>query len=294
MNTDNNISKIFFIDSPEQIETEVRRISVSIYPEFNTLKLRSLLDDIKMIYKGDFPGFRESNAYYHDFNHTMCVLLATARILHGFFIFERSLSEDLYSATIIASLFHDIGYIQEEKDNKGTGAKFTKMHVDRGIEILTNYLSGKGYPEEFIKIVGSIVKFTDLNPKNKISTNDLSSEVILMGQILGSADLIAQLSDKNYLQKLPRLYREFVEGGVEGYENVDEMYEKTPAFMEVMLKRLSDDMGNVQKYARLHFKTMHGMDENLYSRFMDLNFNKIEYILNSAESNYAQVLETRA
>ena len=40
-----------------------------------------------------------------------------------------------------------------------------------------------------------------------------------MGKVLGTADLVAQMADKNYQEKLPLLFLEFQEAGMEEFES---------------------------------------------------------------------------
>jgi hypothetical protein len=86
----------------------------------------------------------------------------------------------------------------------------------------------------------------------------------MLGSLLGSADIIAQMSDRCYLEKCrDRLYSEFVTGGIavrntgKGEEVVfksgDDLVRKTPAFFDTAVNRLEYDLGGVYNYAATHF-----------------------------------------
>ena len=45
------------------------------------------------------------------------------------------------------------------------------------------------------------------------------------------------MANENYLEKLPFLYDEFKEGGVQGYKDEFDLLEKTPAFWEMVKQR---------------------------------------------------------
>ena len=71
----------------------------------------------------------------------------------------------------------------------------------------------------------------------------------MTGYIVGTADFLGQMSDPNYIQKLPSLFNEYEEGGVPGYSSSDDLIAKTPAFFkQFVMKRLTDDFHSVYRY----------------------------------------------
>jgi hypothetical protein len=93
------------------------------------------------------------------------------------------------------------------------GACFTTTHVTRSGAYLERYLPGVGL-EAFVPVVSRIVHFTGYEvPLDKIELeNPLDSTI---GHLLGTADLLAQMADRCYLEKCrDRLYPEFVLGEV--------------------------------------------------------------------------------
>src|SRR5258708_35677504 len=87
----------------------------------------------------------------------------------------------------------------------------------------------------------------------------------VVGRLRGSADIVAQMSDRCYLEKCrDRLYPEFVAGGItrkhlpDGgeevlYESGEDLVRKTPRFYQGASRRLDADLGGAPKYARGHF-----------------------------------------
>mgnify|MGYP003704446663 CR=1 FL=1 len=87
----------------------------------------------------------------------------------------------------------------------------------------------------------------------------------LLGNLLGSADIIAQMADRCYLEKCrDRLYPEFVAGGIarrtqpDGkqtvvFESPDDLIMKTPGFYVGANKRLNSDLAGTFAYAERHF-----------------------------------------
>ena len=79
---------------------------------------------------------------------------------------------------------------------------------------------------------------------------------------------MGQMSDPNYLEKLPMLYYEFREGGVPGYASARDLIVQTPAFFEdFVMKLLSEDFRSVYRFAGNHFKDrnpyIEGINRNL-------------------------------
>lgn len=87
----------------------------------------------------------------------------------------------------------------------------------------------------------------------------------LLGSLLGSADLIAQMADRCYLEKCrDRLYPEFVVGGMAEqkdeagnttvlFTSGDDLVKKTPVFFQSAVDRLETDLGGAYNYAATHF-----------------------------------------
>ena len=105
----------------------------------------------------------------------------------------------------------------------------------------------------------------------------------LLGTLLGSADIIAQMSDRCYLEKCrDRLYPEFVEGGITHKKTVkgdvvvfasaQDLLRKTPSFYQNATKRLDGDLGGAYNYAQAHF----GGATNLYMDALRQNIRFVE------------------
>jgi len=196
----------------------------------------------------------------------MDVTLAMARLLDGY---ERSrgdgpaIGERLYQLGVICALFHDMGYIRRANDTKHVnGAEYTSIHVSRGGKFLREYLPTIGM-EDFAEVAGSILHFTGY--ERPVATIRMPSPIFkLLGSLLGSADIIAQMSDRCYLEKCrDRLYPEFVVGGITRrrtdageevvFASAQDLLRKTPAFYQSATRRLHEDLGGAYQYAQKHF-----------------------------------------
>lgn len=252
---------------PKTVNQEIDRLFLELYPESTTKILDRAFGDADRIYRGDLPGFRACDTAYHDIQHVLDVTLAMARLIDGY---ERSrvsgdpLGKNLFQLGVITALFHDVGYIRRESETHAqNGAEFTVIHVSRGAQFLKDYLPSLGM-EEMADIAADLIHFTGYERSvNSIRVPNLRYR--LLGNLLGSADIIAQMADRCYLEKCrDRLYPEFVAGGIAHKKNDDgnvevifssgeDLLRKTPAFYAAAARRLKVDLGNGLAYAEAHF-----------------------------------------
>jgi hypothetical protein len=77
-----------------------------------------------------------------------------------------------------------------------------------------------------------------------------SSQHQAVGWMLGTADLLGQMADRIYLERLPFLYLEYNEAGVPGFESEIDLLKKTPAFWEFTQQRFVAELGDMARYMR--------------------------------------------
>lgn len=259
---------------------EILRIYQELYLDPSPEVLTQAFGDLTRLYQGKYPGYLGCDTLYHDTQHVLDVTLAMARLMNGY---ERTshgteqFGERLFRLGIITALFHDCGYIRHKKDTRHhNGAEYTLRHVSRGARFLEEYLPKVGMPD-LAGVASQLVHFTGYEiPVQQINVPGLVFR--LLGNLLGSADIIAQMADRCYLEKChERLYPEFVLGGIarrrnpDGseevvFESADDLVLKTPDFHLVASKRLDESLGGVHRYVQRHFR-----GQNLYLEEMDRN-----------------------
>jgi hypothetical protein len=251
---------------PVCVKLEVIRLYRALYSRNQAPILSQAFDDVVRLYRGTFPGYSGCDTEYHDLQHVLDVTLAMARLLDGY---ERSrvespaLGERLFQLGVICALFHDMGYIRRVNDTRhANGAEYTTTHVSRGGKFLREYLPTIGM-EDYAEVSGAILHFTGYEqPVDAIRVPDPIFR--LVGSLLGSADIIAQMSDRCYLEKCKeRLYPEFVAGGITRkqteagevvvFESAEDLIRKTPSFYRNASRRLDEDLGGAYQYATKHF-----------------------------------------
>lgn len=252
---------------PKSVEAEIARLYRMLYPGAPHDVMSRAFADIARLYTGQYPGYHACDTSYHDLQHVMDVTLAMARLMDGY---ERAraatpaLGVRLFQLGVIAALFHDVGYLRATDDEVApNGAFYTANHVSRSADFLRRYLPMIGLADS-VEAVAELVHFTGF--EKRIADILIDDPVLrLLGSLLGSADIIAQMADRCYLEKCrDRLYPEFVVGGIAeqkdntGNSNVvfssgDDLVKKTPAFFESAVERLESDLGGAYNYAASHF-----------------------------------------
>ncbi len=265
---------------PAAVNGEVNRIFLDLYPKASTHVLNRCFRDLTRLQSGDYPGYHACDTSYHNLQHSLDVTLAMARLMDGF---ERTqnrggeLGVRLFRFGIVTALFHDIGYLRKINDTRHkNGAEYTLKHVTRGAKFLEDYMNRIGMAE-LAPIASQIIHFTGYEkPIAKIDVPNLSFRLI--GNMLGTADIIAQMADRCYLEKCrDRLYPEFVEGGLAArdeadqrasvmFRSVGELMVKTPHFYKTATARLNDQLGSAHGYVGKHFG-----GQNLYFDEIDKN-----------------------
>ena len=262
-----------------EVNQEVDRIFLDLYPEASEQRLDRAFTDVTALYGGRYPGYLQCDTAYHDIQHVLDVTLAMARLIDGY---ERSrsgtesLGPELFELGVITALFHDSGYIRATREGDRQGAEFTLIHVSRGALFLRNYLPSVGLGQQ-ADIAAELIHFTGYErPISSIRVPSLAYR--LLGNLLGSADIIAQMADRCYLEKCrDRLYPEFVAAGIarkkQGngaveivFSSGEDLLHKTPIFYQSATRRLQQDLEGGYTYAERHFG-----GSNLYMQSVEKN-----------------------
>ena len=222
--------------------------------------------------------------------HTLDDTLAMARLLAGY---ERShapdqrLGADRGLLGIVVALFHDAGYIRQTDDTvHRNGAEFTRTHVGRSARFLARYLPTIGMAE-WVPVATLIVHFTGYEMRfDQIRLDDPRDRKV--GHLLGTADMMAQMADRCYLEKCrDRLYPEFVLGGVAVFRQENnlkvtygsglDVLRQTPGFVaETMRTRLDGEFGGAYRYVEVLFS-----GRNPYMETIERSLDYLKQVLQS-------------
>ena len=189
-----------------------------------------------------------SDALYHNVEHTILVTLVGQEILRGKHIREGGVSCEDWLHFHISLVCHDIGYVKgvcrEDKGEFGlyaagigdkkvslpfgaTDASLAPYRVDRGKLFIEERFGGhKLIDAEVIKRNIELTRFPVLRDEDRQDT-------VSYPGLARAADLIGQFSDPRYLQKIGALFYEFEESGMNkvlGYEHPGDMWLGYPKF----------------------------------------------------------------
>jgi hypothetical protein len=250
------------VSSPAAVRTALLDLYAKTWPGAELDILGRAVDDFARLFTGIMPGYVGVDTVYHDMQHSLDVVLATARLLAGY---ERStapasrLGPERALMGLVTALFHDAGYIREATETSvPNGAVFTRNHVTRGAHFIARYLPTVGLAK-WVPIATRIVHYTGYEvPFDRIRVPDARDRKV--GHLLGTADLLAQMSDRCYLEKCrDRLYAEFVLGGVAIYPGTDgikvnygsglDLLRQTPYFVKnAIQERLEGEFEQAYRY----------------------------------------------
>ena len=278
------LSQIIPTDTLDEKLKEVLKILPLISIRSDIEPVKFVYGEIVSLYNGDHPEYRACNTEYHNLTHVLDVFLAISRLIHGAVEEGFCFSDRLVICVLMASLLHDTGYIQEIHDTEGTGAKYSTHHVQKSIRFTARHGREFGLDHHEIKNVQKMIQCTELTVDiSKIEFG--STEVELLGKILGTADLIAQMADRAYLEKLLFLYYEFKEAGFGDYNSYKDLLLNTLDFYKFVDHRLKTMLGGTDGFMKVHFSARWGINKNLYKESIDSQHSYLKRILETEGFN---------
>lgn len=288
---DYDISFRVRIGDPVDVCEAVREVFLSVMPEKEFAIIQTAFEDVARLYRGENPAYHACDTDYHDLRHILDVTLAVSRLLAGYEKAHRGMPDALGAERlqmgVIAALFHDIGYLRSVRDRRHQhGAEYTKIHVTRGTKFLARYLPEKG-KAAWVPRMRVLLHYTGYEKVVRMKDDHDH----MLGCLLGTGDLIAQMSDRAYLERCrDSLYKEFRIGNIPAPKSTDgrpfespaDLLNQTPNFMKMTIEgRLDKLFGSVYRYAEQYFG-----GENLYMIGMEKNCRFLEMLLEEKKLHY--------
>ena len=185
-----------------------------------------------------------SDALYHNVEHTMLVTLVGYDILRGRQLLMETDASD-FAHLIFACLFHDIGYVRgilkgDSADGYIVDAEGNKAEVPRGSSDAA--LMPYHIDRSKLYVMDRVAKIKSLDATriaNAIEctrfppTHGADASAGEEGMLVNAANLIGQLGDPHYLRKANALYYEFEEVGMNkqlGYNSPADLIDLYPKF----------------------------------------------------------------
>jgi len=277
------------VSSVAAVRDAVCELYRGVFPTASFDRLWIAFHDFEQLFDGRLPGYEGCDTVYHDRQHTLDMTFAMARLVVGY---ERSATSEEHIGAeramfgIVVALLHDSGYIRRnDEPRRANGAEFTIWHVSRSAELIGAYLPRIGLGH-WAAIGSRVVHFTgyELN-LDDIELDDPKDSLI--GHFLGSADLMAQMADRCYLEKCrDRLYSEFVLAGISInaaagltdnvlYASGIDLLRKTPGFYQHMaMTRLDRNFNRAYRYIEVLYD-----GRNPYMEFIERNLRYLDRVI---------------
>jgi len=204
----------------------------------------ALIETIPTVARLALECIGNSDALYHNVEHTMLVTLVGYDIMKGRALLTPTAPSD-YAHVLVACLFHDIGYVRgilkgDEADSyvideQGRKAKLPRgssdaalapYHVNRSKLFALDRIAAIDHLDA--ARIARAIESTRF-PAEPGTNNEEDEE----GLLVRAADLIGQLGDPHYLRKANALYHEFEEVGMNkklGYTSPADLTGKYPQF----------------------------------------------------------------
>ena len=286
---DYDVTNSVQVSSTAAVTHAVQRLFAQAWPGESFQRVAVAFEEFDKLFTGRMPGYHGVDTVYHDRQHSLDTTLAMARMMVGYegsvppqerFGVERAVM------ALAVSLFHDAGYIRESDDQTHhNGAEFTLYHVTRSARFIARFLPTIGM-ESWIPTATRVVHFTGYEiALDQIELPDARDRKL--GHLLGTADLIAQMADRCYLEKCrDRLYPEFVLGGIAAapgrngapqvrYSSGLDLLRQTPKFVRATrVQRLEGEFEHAYRYLELLFG-----GKNPYLEAIDRNLNFLDRVL---------------
>ena len=193
-----------------------------------------------------------SNALYHNLEHTVMVTMAGQAIIEGKHLIEGEVTPKDWLNYMIALLCHDIGYVRgvlrQDNGNRcatgiegkmvelpdgGTDIALTPYHVDRSKQFVRERFGKKllGGVDQLVDVesITTYIELTRFPPPDDPTYQDTNN----YAGLTRAADFIGQLGDPQYLRKTPALFYEFEETNANqqlGYKTPGDLTKTYAAF----------------------------------------------------------------
>ena len=235
-----------------------------------------------------------SDALFHDVDHTIMVSLAGQAIIEGKHLREGGVTPRDWMHFMIAVICHDIGYVKGVCRNdlndtfatgvenetvfispEGTDVALTPYHVDRS-KLFVRERFETGLLQDMTKqldtdLIASYIEMTRFPSPD----GELYKDTKGFGGLVRAADFVGQLGDPDYLRKVPALFYEFHELGLNeifGYHAPNDLrknyasfyWKSVNPFIQDALQYLRLTEDGKQWIANMHshvFDSEHGLHE---------------------------------
>lgn len=267
------------------VSSKLEAIHDAMFAKENSKELTRIVCDVMNLFCAPGRGYQPSDLVYHGIDHTFHAAVCMAQLLYKRHLLKIQpiLTRQKFLIGMAAVLLHDFGFLRDEHDAFGTGAKYMSARGMRSKQFARKYLESKLWNDLDIRSVEILIDCTiQTTSIAKISFLDASDEAL--GCAICTADYLGQMSDPQYIEKLHALYKEFEEFanfmGIEPdkrlYRSAEDLIVRTPGFWRYVLNdKLISDAQSVYK----HLADPYPDGKNIYLDAIEANVQKTHYTL---------------
>lgn len=260
-----------------EVREQVHRIVQEIRPGHDMAYIDHAFALLEVSSQGMLLGYSGLLTPYHDQGHMLEVVLCSARLLHGLHLGGQAIDALAIDACIVGALLHDSGYLMDAAEAQGTGAQFTLTHVARGVVFAETQLA-EILPPALMSATGKVILTTDHRPL-AVMPEYANPSQRLAAWVTATADLIGQMANREYLERLLLLYFEFREAGITFFTDIHDLLEKTGGFYALMNARLQNELGNLAPHLTRHFDKVRGVRRNYYVESVGRNLDYLAHLV---------------
>ena len=243
---------------PVAVQAVAQAIFADLFPDADGGFITRAFGIFADCFSGRYQGYQAIDTGYHDTEHTLLGALCLVNLFEGWgrSMASPELRPRMFELGLWGILLHDSGYLKRHGDNDGGGAKYTLEHVERSVSFCAHLLEELGYTDEDILAVQCMIRTTGLDVE--FGELDFQSDTDRkVGYAVCTADLLGQMSDGNYLEKLSYLHEEFREAAASGsaaaeqfhYADLEQLLQRTPSFWrDYVWPRMDRDCDAVWRY----------------------------------------------
>jgi len=275
-----NLQDVMISTCIEYLKFTYRKVYSNLKPDY--------VETLGSIANLALENILHTDALYHNIEHTILVALTGQEILRGKYLLEGNVSPEDWLHFLISLLCHDVGFIkgvcqQDQVTERlyatgmedmmvylppgSTDASLNQFHVDRGKLFVKEQFSDRVLLDT--KMIEDNIELT----RFPVPADQEHSDTINYPGLARAADLIGQLSDPHYLHKLPALFYEFEENGVnknsgcrtpgELRKNYPNFFRNVVPYIQPALPYLELTIEGKQILANLHANVFQVEQENL-------------------------------
>ena len=275
-----------------EVEAQVTGIVRGFAPAHDMSRVNEGFALLRSAFAGELSGYAPLQTLYHNRIHTNEVVLCTARMLHGLQLSGQGLNGHYIDAALIGALMHDIGYLMKHSElragESNTGAQYTATHVVRGVEFVREQLAH--LPHDVLASTVKVIQVTDHRQHPDWVKFDNAQEQ-LAAYATATSDLVGQMANREYLERLLFLYLEFQEAKMGGFADVHDLLEKTASFYRITRHRLDKDLNGLTGHLERHFAQATGEGRNFYLESIERNLDYLTRLIREERDRRFEMLK---